>query len=278
VRLGLLDDERGASLVEYLVLVGCVAVLALAGVRALGTATDGKASAQAECVATFGCGAPGSAAEGDYTLMTADMSKALGDDAAALQQVPMPTGEPPPGAPGSDDGTSSDGATSSALDAAAGAALGAAQGTGEHLADVVGGFFVDGLVGDLQGVYELVTDPVGTAAGLWTLVRMANQGLPLSPMMTPNPLYDAEQARALEALLTELGAQVVDHAWNEPDRAVGRAGYELVTFVVAPAKVLKALKLGKLKALTRFPRVGKASKLVSYAADSIVIASFAAGR
>jgi Flp pilus assembly pilin Flp len=53
----LLRDRRGAQLVEYLVLVGLVAVIAILGFRAFGRTVDAKAAAQAECVATFSCAA-----------------------------------------------------------------------------------------------------------------------------------------------------------------------------------------------------------------------------
>jgi pilus assembly protein Flp/PilA len=43
----LLKDTRGANLVEYIILVGVVALVALAGYRIFGTAVDAKISSQA---------------------------------------------------------------------------------------------------------------------------------------------------------------------------------------------------------------------------------------
>jgi Flp pilus assembly pilin Flp len=53
-------DRRGATLVEYLTLVGMIAVVGAAGVRVLGEDLSAKATAHAECVARLDC-AEGSA-------------------------------------------------------------------------------------------------------------------------------------------------------------------------------------------------------------------------
>jgi pilus assembly protein Flp/PilA len=61
-------DERGASLVEYLVVVGCISLLAVAGWRRFGVSVTDKVSSQADCIATFSCSEQGSAlATGDTT-------------------------------------------------------------------------------------------------------------------------------------------------------------------------------------------------------------------
>jgi Flp pilus assembly pilin Flp len=62
-RAPLLADTRGANLVEYMVLVGLIAILTLAGWRAFGSRIDAKAEAQARCIETFSCpgGTPGAA-------------------------------------------------------------------------------------------------------------------------------------------------------------------------------------------------------------------------
>src|SRR5687768_13758760 len=52
-------DRRGASLVEYLIVVGCVALLAFGGWAAFGRAVDDKIRAQADCVVS------GAGCEGD---------------------------------------------------------------------------------------------------------------------------------------------------------------------------------------------------------------------
>jgi Flp pilus assembly pilin Flp len=53
--LALHRDARGAQLVEYLLLVGLVAFLALAGLRTFGERTKAKAEAHARCVASLSC-------------------------------------------------------------------------------------------------------------------------------------------------------------------------------------------------------------------------------
>src|SRR5262245_38539781 len=72
-------DRRGASLVEYILLVGAVALVAIAGYRAFGRVVDADIRRDAECVAALdpGCGDPtnkltsahrGSAGRGDPGL------------------------------------------------------------------------------------------------------------------------------------------------------------------------------------------------------------------
>jgi Flp pilus assembly pilin Flp len=53
-RLG--SDTRGAQLVEYVLLVGLVALLAVAGFRVFGETATAKAEAQARCVESLSCG------------------------------------------------------------------------------------------------------------------------------------------------------------------------------------------------------------------------------
>jgi Flp pilus assembly pilin Flp len=53
--LSLLRSTRGAHLVEYLLIVGLVAIVALAGVRVFGDSANRKAEAYAECVQSLGC-------------------------------------------------------------------------------------------------------------------------------------------------------------------------------------------------------------------------------
>jgi hypothetical protein len=48
-------DSRGAGLVEYLIVVGLVAIVATAGFEAFGAAALEKATSQAECVASLSC-------------------------------------------------------------------------------------------------------------------------------------------------------------------------------------------------------------------------------
>jgi Flp pilus assembly pilin Flp len=48
-------DTRGAQLVEYMVLIGLVALLAMAGFRTFGESAKAKAEAHARCVASLSC-------------------------------------------------------------------------------------------------------------------------------------------------------------------------------------------------------------------------------
>jgi Flp pilus assembly pilin Flp len=69
-RSALLRDTRGANLVEYLVIVGLIALVAMAGFRAFGRSVDDKATAQAACVDSLACSGTGTGADGN----------AIGDD------------------------------------------------------------------------------------------------------------------------------------------------------------------------------------------------------
>ena len=54
--LPLRRDTRGGQLVEYVLLVGLVACLVLAGVRAFGASANAKVEAHARCVSSLSCG------------------------------------------------------------------------------------------------------------------------------------------------------------------------------------------------------------------------------
>ncbi|MEJ7730692.1 MAG: C2 family cysteine protease [Polyangiaceae bacterium] len=58
-RATVVGDSRGATLVEYMMVVGCVGLVALGGYRVFGSSAVLKAEAQARCVESFDC-APGS--------------------------------------------------------------------------------------------------------------------------------------------------------------------------------------------------------------------------
>jgi Flp pilus assembly pilin Flp len=126
------SDRRGAGLVEYLLCVGAVALLALAGLRLLGGQIDGKSIAQAACIQSLSCGvsATGSAAASDAAL-------------------------PVHGAV--------------TLDGAQGQA-GAGRSILGRVLDFGRGFVVDGLWGTVTGLWHVVTHPVETVQGLWYAV------------------------------------------------------------------------------------------------------------
>jgi Flp pilus assembly pilin Flp len=99
-RGGWAADERGASLVEYLILVGAVAIVCLAGVRAFGDAVSTKITCMA---ARFGGGA--SCAPADTDPLAADAvpsasSTSAGASGPSRAQVTAADADPPgPGNP-----------------------------------------------------------------------------------------------------------------------------------------------------------------------------------
>jgi Flp pilus assembly pilin Flp len=137
----IMRDRRGAGLVEYLIVVGLVAVFCLAGWRAFGAEVDAKASAQSACVDTFSCG-PGGAegAEGTAAAMPIQGAAALPPPGAAPAPAPAPPPAPAP-APES-------------------------RGLGTRILDVGKGVVVDGLWGTITGLYQVVRHPIQTVEGL----------------------------------------------------------------------------------------------------------------
>lgn len=49
----LIQDEKGANLVEYIILVGVIALIALAGYKAFGTSVTDKINEQSSSVGTI---------------------------------------------------------------------------------------------------------------------------------------------------------------------------------------------------------------------------------
>jgi hypothetical protein len=125
------QDTRGASLVEYLLVVGLVAVVALVGVRHL-SALDDKASAQAACVTALSC-------VGGSVLGSPGVSAAASTPGGSTPGEPSPSPAPP---------AKKD------------------KGWGESALDVGKGVVVDGLWGTVTGVWTMVTHPIQTAKGI----------------------------------------------------------------------------------------------------------------
>jgi pilus assembly protein Flp/PilA len=121
-------DTRGASLVEYLVVVGLVALFALAGWRSFGQRIDDKAAAQAACVTSLSCGSAGNAA----TIASAGESAPVDGASGAA-----PTAE-----------------RSSGISAVAG-----------NVWSFGKGFVLQGW-DTVVGIYDIVRDPVGAAQGI----------------------------------------------------------------------------------------------------------------
>jgi cardiolipin synthase len=80
-------DARGANLVEYLVLVGLLAIGALAGTRIFGEQLDGKARAQAACVASFECAQGDAASTGDPAPTSGEPTPQSGAAARVLSAL-----------------------------------------------------------------------------------------------------------------------------------------------------------------------------------------------
>ena len=130
--------HRGAGLVEYLIIVGLVAVVALAGARRFGTTVDGRVTAQAACVESLACGGLGSgsaiqAGSEDAPLLGAGQIRA---GATAIGTADVPASKP----------------------------------LLARVWDGVRGFFVDGVWGTVTGVWQIITHPIETVEGLWTAV------------------------------------------------------------------------------------------------------------
>jgi Flp pilus assembly pilin Flp len=88
VRPSILQDTRGANLVEYILLVGVIALIAVGGFRVFGNTVDAKVQEQADCVASLeSCGGSGSGtaalAAGGWNS-SSSKSAALGSSSAAM--------------------------------------------------------------------------------------------------------------------------------------------------------------------------------------------------
>lgn len=197
-------DQRGASLLEYLALVGLIALVAFAGVRLFGQRAKAKSDAQAACVSSLECGGTGAAGSSSDVAVPSRTQKiaeaAQASTGAQPAEVATPTGSgapealpPPPPAARKD---------KSLLEGAL---------------DVGKGFVVDGVWGTVTGLWQVVTHPVDTAQGLWTVVT--------HPVQTGTAIKDA-----------------VVKAWDEnPERLIGAGIFEVVTL---PIGALKATKVG----------------------------------
>jgi hypothetical protein len=222
-----------------------VALLVLVGVRAFGSSLTGKGESQAACVASLSCGernspstdvpsrrdivanAPVAAA-----LPTAPAVAALtidGVPTAAVQPVPQPAPTP----------VDSQKSQEPAFD--------------DPVSKLFKGFFVDGLWGTVTDIVEIVTHPIETLksfAELAVIVYGASQG-------NPGAIYQ----------LTQIGEALWDSvstsATEDPVRFTGRVIFEIVSFVVAPAKLLKVAKAKWLVKATKTTKVVEESSDVT---------------
>jgi Flp pilus assembly pilin Flp len=127
-------DQRGANLVEYILIVGLLAMIALGGSRLLTSSASGRATAHAQCVAALACG------DGDVV-----------GAAAVAGAVPPPVGSP---------------AETSAAQTSATPTPPPSKGLRERALDVGKGIVVDGLWGTITGVWTMVTHPIETGKGI----------------------------------------------------------------------------------------------------------------
>jgi pilus assembly protein Flp/PilA len=81
LRSRVLRDTRGAGLVEYLLIVGLIALVAFAGFSKFGSSILGKVGKQAQCVETFNCGVAYQGSE------TADLPPIDASVPAAVQEA-----------------------------------------------------------------------------------------------------------------------------------------------------------------------------------------------
>jgi hypothetical protein len=195
MRLAMKHRTRGVTLVEYLVLVGSIAIVVLLGYRALRTPHD-KATAQAGCVAALSCGEgqPG----GAYPLMAATSA---GEGAQGVGQGAKRQPSP-----------------------------------WERTKDLLYGFFVDGFVGLFTGTWDMVTQPVATAQGLWFLVSRPQEALP--------------------AMWQEMN----DASEENFDRFVGNVLFEVATLALPPLKIAKLAKLKNVVKVRRARAVAAGSR------------------
>ena len=164
----LLHDRRGANLVEYLILVGLVALLALGGYRAFGSSVSAKSEAQAACVADFG-GCQG--AEGERILPTRSEIVDQASDAATAED---PFADAP--ITYESDGVGDDGAEDSGLWAGAKSLVAGAVG-GDFAGDqgwsglagqtVVGFIPVVGQIADVRDTVAAIRDIREGKEGSW---------------------------------------------------------------------------------------------------------------
>lgn len=147
------QDTRGASLAEYVLLVGLVGIVALLGVKRFGDAILGKAEAHAACVDTFSCGDGGGVGTSSAAAAISTPAGTPGGDPASLPPSPAP----PPAKP--------------------------EKGWGESALDVGKGVVVDGLWGTVTGVWTMVTHPIDTVVGVGTAVA--------HPIQTAGAIKDA---------------------------------------------------------------------------------------
>lgn len=233
----LLRDTRGGSVVEYLLLVGLIAIVVLTGVKLYGERSRDKATAHAACIRSLSCG----------------------DGAAANPQLAALTGinAPPPVAPAGNPDGNGDGN---------GNGDGGGDGGGKSLwdraRDVGGGFLKQGweTVRDL-GALGLSASPVGRVVAAFggpdpfgdlvtnigTLGKNLATGyveqLKAGNYMTP----DAYVASVLGPPIW----QSIKDSWNEnPEEFVGRALFEVAT-IVLPTKIAKITWAGKLTTATK---------------------------
>jgi Flp pilus assembly pilin Flp len=134
-------DRRGAGLVEYILLIGLIGLVALAGSRALGQGGDGKVRAHAACVASLSCG------DGAGTIAAADVGAATGASTEATPLLGAARVDAPPPAPPAP-------------------AAPAERSIGQRALDLGKGFVVDGLWGTVTGLWTMVTHPIETLEGL----------------------------------------------------------------------------------------------------------------
>jgi len=260
-------SARGASLVEYLIVVGAIALAAMAGFIGFGDQVRGLIGRESECVRTFQCeggtyptseGSPPGQPNGAQLMLQAfEAFRELDDPAepptaerarelialieahaAQLSAMEMASYTTP--------GLTSEevyafayfaSETNNLARRGRDRAFQVVAAENSTVDDVLAGFFVDGAWGTVTGVWGAVTHPIDTVTGVW------HAGT--HPVETYNAVTGA--------LATQ---------WEEnPSRLLGAGIFEVVTIFVAPAKVARATDVaGDVADLGRATRVVEAAE------------------
>jgi Flp pilus assembly pilin Flp len=147
-------DQRGANLVEYILIVGLLALVALGGFRQLEGSASDRATAHAQCVAALSCG-DGSVTGAPAVFGATAPPMGSTAETNAAQTAAQPS-SPPPSAPRS---------------------------LGERALDVGKGFVVDGLWGTITGIGTMIAHPIQTAQAVGSAIA--------HPVQTATAIKDA---------------------------------------------------------------------------------------
>lgn len=208
----LVRDTRGASLGEYVVLLGLIGIVGLMAWPKLGTASNHKVEYTANCGLLNADCAQGNNSGPSAQMQAAQAAQA--DLARAARLDSAVAGATPDGSSANPGNPGSGGFWNN---------LGNGLNTAWNgYLSYTKGFFVDGLWGTVTGLYTAVTSPVQTAKGIWNAVT--------NPVASGKAIW---------------GGLV--NAWNEdPARLLGAGVFEVITLPIAAIKAGKATKVTRI--------------------------------